>query len=120
MKECYLYEKLDAGKVKCQTCNHRCIIDDNRRGICGVRENHDGKLYLLVYGKAIAAHIDPIEKKPLYHFLPGTKIYSIATVGCNFRCAWCQNDDISQATKVDGYYIPIDKIPHEDLPPKKV
>ena len=120
MKECYLYKKLDDGKVQCQTCNHRCKIAKGKRGICGVRENRDGKLYLLVYEKAIAAHIDPIEKKPLYHFMPGTKIYSIATVGCNFRCAWCQNDDISQASKIDGYHIPIEKIPYEDLPPEKI
>lgn len=120
MKKSYLYKKLDTGKVQCQTCNHRCKVDDGKRGICGVRENRDGKLYLLVYGKAIAAHIDPIEKKPLYHFMPGTKIYSIATVGCNFRCAWCQNDDISQAPKETGYKLPIDDISYEDLPPEKV
>jgi pyruvate formate lyase activating enzyme len=120
MKECYLYQKLDDNRVQCQTCNHSCKIDNGKRGICGVRENHDGKLYLLVYGKAIAAHIDPIEKKPLYHFLPGTSIYSIATVGCNFRCAWCQNDDISQAPKETGYKLPIEEIPYQDLPSEKV
>jgi len=96
MKEALLYEKLD-GKVRCNACNHRCIIPDQKKGICGVRENQDGKLYSLVYGKIIAEHIDPIEKKPLYHFLPGTFSFSIATVGCNFKCLHCQNADISQA-----------------------
>jgi pyruvate formate lyase activating enzyme len=120
MIESYLYQKLKDKKVRCATCNHRCLILPGKRGICGVRQNKDGKLYLLVYGKAIAAHIDPIEKKPLYHFLPGTSIYSIATVGCNFRCLWCQNDDISQAPKETGYMLPIEKIPYQDLPPEKV
>jgi len=99
MKECYLYKKLSGKKVQCQICNHRCIIAEDKRGICGVRENQKGKLYLLVYGKAIAVHIDPIEKKPFYHFLPGTYSFSIATVGCNFRCPHCQNWEISQASK---------------------
>lgn len=98
MKECYLYKK-SGDYLECQTCNHRCRIAPYNRGICGVRENFKGKLNLLVYGRIIAENIDPIEKKPLYHFLPGTKSLSIATVGCNFRCLWCQNDDISQMTK---------------------
>lgn len=101
MKEAYLYKKLSDKRVQCQTCSHYCVISPGKRGICGVRENHNGKLFSLVYGKAIACHIDPIEKKPLYHFLPGTLIYSIATVGCNFSCKWCQNWDISQAPKPD-------------------
>lgn len=98
MKECFLYKK-DGDYVQCQTCNHRCRIAPFKRGVCGVRENQKGKLYLLVYGRVIAENIDPIEKKPLYHFLPGTKSLSIATVGCNLKCDWCQNDDISQCTK---------------------
>jgi pyruvate formate lyase activating enzyme len=98
MKECYLYKK-EGDYVTCQTCSHQCRIAPFRRGICGVRENQKGKLYLLVYGRIIAENIDPIEKKPLYHFMPGTKTFSIATVGCNFRCLWCQNFDISQCTK---------------------
>ena len=98
MKECYLY-KTEGDYTQCQTCHHRCRIAPFKRGICGVRENQKGKLYLLVYGRIIAENIDPVEKKPLYHFLPGTKSLSIATVGCNFRCAWCQNYDISQCTK---------------------
>jgi pyruvate formate lyase activating enzyme len=96
MKEGYLYESLDQDRVRCFLCNHRCLIKDGARGICGVRENQSGKLFTLVYDKVIAAHTDPIEKKPLFHFLPGTRSYSIATVGCNFSCLFCQNADISQ------------------------
>ena len=96
MKKAYLYNELENQKVRCQLCNHRCVIANGQRGICGVRENRSGTLFSLVYGKVIAAHCDPIEKKPLFHFLPGTRSYSIATVGCNFRCLFCQNADISQ------------------------
>jgi len=98
MKECTLYKK-ENNKVRCLACAHKCLISDNKTGICGVRKNFKGKLYLLVYGKIVAENIDSIEKKPLYHFLPGTYAYSIGTVGCNFRCSWCQNFDISQASK---------------------
>ena len=94
--EAYLYETLEDNKVKCNLCSHRCLIKDGRRGICGVRENAGGVLQTLVYGKLIAQHIDPIEKKPLFHFLPGSLSYSVATVGCNFRCQFCQNADIAQ------------------------
>jgi pyruvate formate lyase activating enzyme len=96
MKEAYLYEKEPGGKVRCLLCNHRCLIADGKRGLCGVRENNDGTLYSLVYEKLISAHVDPIEKKPFFHFLPGSKAFSIATVGCNFRCLHCQNHEISQ------------------------
>lgn len=98
MKEAMLYKKVD-GKVKCSLCAHRCTIAEGKRGVCMVRENRKGKLYSLVYGKAIAAHVDPIEKKPLFHFLPGSLSFSIATIGCNFRCEHCQNWDISQKSK---------------------
>ncbi len=94
--EAYLYEPLEDTRVKCNLCSHRCVIKDGRRGKCSVRENQAGKLHTLVYGKVIARHVDPIEKKPLFHFLPGTLSYSIATVGCNFRCRFCQNADIAQ------------------------
>lgn len=94
--EAYLYKPLKEKKVKCNLCSHRCIIKDGKRGICGVRENRDGILESLVYGRLIARHIDPIEKKPLFHFLPGSISYSIATVGCNFKCRFCQNADIAQ------------------------
>lgn len=96
MKEAYLYEKEAKGKVRCLLCNHRCLIADGKKGLCGVRENNDGTLYSLVYEKLISAHVDPIEKKPFFHFLPGSKAFSIATVGCNFRCLHCQNHEISQ------------------------
>jgi len=98
MKECLLYQKSGDYTV-CQTCNHRCRIAPYKRGLCGVRENQKGKLYSLIYGRIIAENIDPIEKKPLYHFMPGTSSLSIASVGCNFRCLWCQNWDIAQCTK---------------------
>lgn len=96
MKEAMFYEKVGGGNVRCGLCRFRCLIGDGRRGICAVRENRGGTLYTLVYGKAVAEHVDPIEKKPLYHFLPGSRSYSIATVGCNFRCLHCQNYSISQ------------------------
>jgi len=94
--EAYLYESLEDGKVKCNLCSHRCVIKAGRRGKCSVRENQAGTLHTLVYEKVIARHVDPIEKKPLFHFLPGTLSYSVATVGCNFRCKFCQNADIAQ------------------------
>jgi len=97
--ESFLYKKLKNKKVECLTCNHFCKLEENKRGICGVRENIEGKLYFLLFGRAIATHVDPIEKKPLFHFLPGSKTFSFATAGCNFRCLNCQNWDISQATK---------------------
>lgn len=99
MKEAFLYKKLSEKKVQCQNCAHYCLILPGKRGTCGVRENIDGALYALNYGKAIACHLDPIEKKPFFHFLPGSYSLSIATVGCNFVCKNCQNWDISQAPK---------------------
>lgn len=97
MHEALLYEKGDDHAVRCRLCNHYCTISPGKRGICAVRENRDGTLYSLVYGKVIAAQIDPIEKKPLYHVQPGSRSFSIATVGCNFRCKHCQNHDIAEA-----------------------
>jgi len=96
MKEAMFYESTFENGVRCNLCNHRCKIKEGRRGICGVRENRGGKLYSFVYGKIIAEHIDPIEKKPLFNFLPGSRAFSIGTVGCNFHCKHCQNSDISQ------------------------
>jgi pyruvate formate lyase activating enzyme len=101
MTEARLFRSLEGGKVDCYLCAHRCLIGPAKFGVCGVRENREGKLFTHAYGEVIAAHIDPIEKKPLYHFLPGTTSFSIATVGCNFRCPFCQNWQISQATKKD-------------------
>jgi pyruvate formate lyase activating enzyme len=112
--EAYLYEPLKDKKVKCNLCSHRCIIKDGERGICGVRENRSGVLESLVYGRLIARHTDPIEKKPLFHFLPGSVSYSIATVGCNFKCLFCQNADISQmASDHNGMIIGDDCSPKD-------
>lgn len=114
--EAILYEHLKNKKVKCNLCCHRCVIENGKRGICGVRENRDGVLETLVYGKLIASHIDPIEKKPLFHFLPASLSYSIATVGCNFKCLFCQNADISQMPSdnkgliTGGSYTPEDVV----------
>ena len=88
--------------IECFACSHFCKIKNGQVGICGVRQNRSGKLYSLVYGKAVAVHIDPIEKKPLFHFLPGSFAYSFGTVGCNFRCGNCQNFDISQIFESKG------------------
>ncbi len=96
MKEAMFYEKLSDDRVRCHLCAHRCAIPDGKKGICRVRENQGGTLYTLVYGRTIAQHVDPVEKKPLFHFYPGTTAYSVATPGCNFRCRWCQNWEISQ------------------------
>ncbi len=96
MKEALFYSKLSSGKVKCTLCYNHCLIEKGSYGSCLARKNMGGKLYSMVYGKIAALHIDPIEKKPLYHFMPGTKTYSIGTCGCNFHCKFCQNYEISQ------------------------
>jgi pyruvate formate lyase activating enzyme len=96
MKEAQLYDRLVDYKVRCNLCAHHCVIPAGKKGVCQVRKNRGGTLYTLAYGRTIARHVDPIEKKPLYHFFPGSTAYSIATPGCNFRCRWCQNWDISQ------------------------
>jgi pyruvate formate lyase activating enzyme len=96
MKEAMFYEKLDDERVQCHLCRFHCMIANGQRGHCRVRENQDGTLYSLVYGRLVAEHVDPIEKKPLFHVLPGSRSYSVATVGCNFRCLHCQNYGISQ------------------------
>ena len=102
MKEALLYEKLDSQLVHCFLCAHQCRIDIGRFGICAVRQNIGGVLYTHVYGKPIALHVDPVEKKPLYHFFPGSFSFSIATIGCNFHCGFCQNWEISQTRIRDG------------------
>ncbi|MBW2688903.1 MAG: AmmeMemoRadiSam system radical SAM enzyme [Deltaproteobacteria bacterium] len=96
MKEAMFYKARKGNEIICELCNYHCHIKEGKRGICGVRENRGGVLYSLVYGRIIAENIDPVEKKPLFNFLPGSKAYSIATVGCNFHCLHCQNYDISQ------------------------
>ena len=102
MREAMLYERMSDMRVRCGLCAHRCTIADGRFGLCGVRENLRGTLYSRVYGRAISAAVDPIEKKPLFHFMPGSTAYSIATVGCNMRCAFCQNAEISQMPRDHG------------------
>lgn len=110
LKEAMLYHPLPTGNIKCDLCARRCAIAPGKRGYCGVRENRDGLLYSLVYGRACAWAIDPIEKKPFYHFFPGTESFSFSTVGCNYRCGWCQNWEISQPNQIFG----------QDLPPKTI
>jgi pyruvate formate lyase activating enzyme len=95
-KEASLYERLEQNHVRCNLCAHHCVIPDGKLGACCVRKNVDGILYTLVYGRTISQNVDPVEKKPLFHFYPGSLAYSIATPGCNFRCQWCQNWQISQ------------------------
>jgi len=114
MKEVLLYKKLKDKKVQCRNCAHFCVINPGERGKCGVRENINGKLFSLVYGKACAVHIDPIEKKPFFHFLPGSHSLSIATVGCPCSCKNCQNWTISQGPKLTG------KIEGEDISPEEI
>lgn len=109
VREARLYERLEGKKVRCTACAHYCVVRPGLAGICGVRENRDGKLVSLVYGKAVAAEVDPIEKKPFYHFHPGSRAYSIATAGCNLHCRFCQNWTISQMHKVEfvpGFALP--------------
>lgn len=105
MKQALLYDKLDNGRVKCRLCRHGCLLEDGKIGICGVRLNDRGVLYSMVYDKIISTNVDPIEKKPLFHVAPGTRSFSIATVGCNFRCSFCQNYSISQMPHDSGKII---------------
>ncbi len=115
MKEALLYEKLDGGFVHCFLCSHHCRIADCKFGLCGVRQNKGGLLYSYVYAKPIAMHVDPIEKKPLYHFFPGSTSFSIATFGCNFRCGFCQNWDISQANPRDGQSLDKSEVSAQEI-----
>jgi pyruvate formate lyase activating enzyme len=109
-----LYEKGEDGRVRCGLCAHRCTIAPGKRGICAVRENREGVLQTLLYGALIAQNVDPIEKKPLFHVHPGSKSFSIATVGCNFSCTFCQNADISQMPRETGL------IRGRETPPEEV
>lgn len=99
LKEAMFYRTIEDNKVYCYLCNHHCKISDKSFGICGMRENMGGKLFTYAYGEVIAAHIDPIEKKPIFNVLPGSLSFSIATAGCNFKCGFCQNWQISQISK---------------------
>jgi pyruvate formate lyase activating enzyme len=115
MREALLYEKLKDEMVHCHLCSHYCRIAESKFGFCGVRQNMGGTLYAHAYGKLAAAHVDPIEKKPFYHFLPGTTSFSIATIGCNFRCEFCQNWEISQRSFMES-----GKLIGEEVPPEKI
>lgn len=112
INECKYYQRLDDGKVECLLCPHHCHIANGKTGLCKSRCNHDGTLISEVYGKPCSLAIDPIEKKPLYHFHPGTKCLSIACTGCNFRCLNCQNHEISQVSPSE--------IGHYNLSPKEI
>lgn len=115
LKEAMLWEPAGEGRVHCFLCGQHCKIADGNLGLCGVREARDGKLYTAVYALAVAGHVDPIEKKPLFHFHPGTTAMSVATPGCNFRCRWCQNYNISQMTKGPNRFLEGSNLPPEKL-----
>jgi len=106
--EAQFYQKLPNRKIKCKLCPRECTVGDKERGYCGVRENRGGVYYTLVHSRVCAAHVDPIEKKPLFHYLPGTTAFSIPTAGCNVNCKFCQNWDISQSRpeQVPSHYMP--------------
>jgi len=108
MKEVILSKKLKDGRLQCNTCHHRCVIKEGDHGTCGVRKNENNKLISLVYGRAAAVNADPIEKKPLFHFLPGTLSLSFGTFGCNFSCAFCQNWTLSQPPKEKFFWHDVD------------
>jgi len=110
--EAKFYQKLQNKKIKCKLCPRECTVGDRERGYCGVRENRGGTYYTLVHSRVCAAHIDPIEKKPLFHYLPGTLAFSLATAGCNVNCKFCQNWDISQVRP--------EQVPADYAPPKLV
>jgi pyruvate formate lyase activating enzyme len=106
------FTSLEGGEVQCELCPKQCRVSKGKRGFCRVRENRDGKYYSLVYGNPCAVHLDPIEKKPFFHVLPSTTSFSLATVGCNFQCKFCQNWEISQAFPEDVY--------NYDVPPEMI
>lgn len=114
MREALLYEKRSDGRIQCRLCNHRCVIEDGKTGVCQVRLHREGVLYSLVYGRLVAENVDPIEKKPLFHVQSGSRSYSIATCGCNFRCLHCQNHEISQMPRDQ------DRIVGWEVSPKEV
>jgi pyruvate formate lyase activating enzyme len=115
MKEALLYEKLEKNLVHCYLCAHHCRIAEEKFGFCGVRQNIKGALYSHVYGRPCALHVDPIEKKPLYHFLPGSTSFSVATIGCNFHCGFCQNWDISQTSVKEGAFLGEEEVLPQEL-----
>jgi len=100
-REFNYYTPIEKGRIVCNLCQHACELKEGQRGICGVNQNVEGRLKTLVYGHPVAVHVDPVEKKPLYHLLPDSKVLSFGTVGCNFKCPFCQNWDISQTKEVN-------------------
>lgn len=120
MHEAKFYKTMPNNSAQCMLCNHFCIIKKDSIGICGVRKNKNGKLYSLVYGYPIATNIDPIEKKPLFHFMPGSLTYSLGTLGCNYKCANCQNWDISQAKNIEQKIKKMDYISPEMIIKKAI
>ena len=110
--EAKFYEKLANRKVKCKLCPRGCTVGDKERGYCGVRENRGGTYYTLVHSRVCAAHVDPVEKKPLFHYLPGSLAFSLATAGCNVNCKFCQNWDISQSRpeQISAEYVPPQRV----------
>ena len=110
--EAKFYQKLANRKIKCKLCPRECAVGDKERGYCGVRENRGGTYYSLVHSRVCAAHVDPVEKKPLFHYLPGTIAFSIATAGCNVNCKFCQNWEISQSRP--------EEVPAQYAPPERV
>ncbi len=115
LREAMLYKKTKDDKVSCFLCSHHCLISDGKFGICNVRENRKGVLYTHAYGDLVARNIDPIEKKPLYHFLPGSRSFSIASVGCNFQCGFCQNWQISQVKEAKTLGLTSREVKPEDV-----
>ena len=111
-QEARFYDKLSDKQVQCRVCPRECVISDGKRGACGTRENRNGSLFSLVYGRVAAYHVDPIEKKPFFHVLPGSRAYSIATAGCNMWCKFCQNYQLSQSKP--------EKLPSVTMPPEQV
>jgi pyruvate formate lyase activating enzyme len=115
LKEAMLYKKKKDDKVSCFLCSHHCLISNGKFGICNVRENKGGVLFTHAYGELIAQNVDPIEKKPLYHFLPGSKSFSIAAIGCNFQCGFCQNWQISQVKEAKAAGLQSVEVKPEDV-----
>jgi pyruvate formate lyase activating enzyme len=113
IKEAKFWKKINDAHIQCNLCAHNCKIKGDKKGICGVRENKNGKLFSLIYGSASSLHADPIEKKPLYHFYPGTYAFSLGTVGCNFKCIHCQNYTISTA---DSDFFYLQEVTPEEVP----
>lgn len=111
MKEAELYVPTANGRVMCTACARHCQVGEGQIGLCGIRQNIGGKLQLLSYGKLFTGHIDPIEKKPVTHYHPGSRIFSVATSGCSWLCRYCQNWDISQRRKIEGFDIEPVQVP---------